>query len=449
VLDHTDRPGRTHRWYLVAVLTAANVCGLVDRQILSLLVEPLRQDLQINDTQVSLLMGASFALLYSVLGIPVGRLVDHRSRRAIVAGGVALWSAMTALCGIAQTYGQLLLFRVGVGVGEATLGPSAISLIGDAFGPSRRGMAMSVYALGTFFGAGLAYVLGAWVTALAATEAGVVVPLLGAVRAWQFVFLVVGAPGLVVAALALTMREPPRGAGAGRATVGEVVAYWRQHAATFVPLSCAFGCWSAVNYGIAAWLATFFVRTHGWTASAAGTWQGTLTMTVGVAGALLGGWWADRRLRSGEEDAALRVARVAAIGLLATGTAYPLVASATTAAALLVPVNLCAAMPWGAASAAVANALPSRMRGQGAALYLLVVNLSSGVLGPTSVALLTDYVFGDRAGLRFALATSTAVGLVAAIALLTLAAPHYRRTVAMLAESSAQLGRAGGASLPY
>jgi MFS family permease len=430
VNDHADRLGPLHRWYLVAVLTAANVCGLVDRLILSLLVEPLKQDLHVTDTHVSLLMGASFAVLYSVLGIPVGRLADRRSRRLILAGGIALWSAMTALCGLAQTYTQLLLFRVGVGVGEATLGPAAISLIGDSFGPGRRSVALSVYAVGAFFGAGLAYVIGGYTAAQTAFS----LPLLGTVRPWQMVFLVVGTPGLIVAVLALLMREPPRTAGATGATLAEVLAYWREHAGTFVVLSGAFGCWSAVNFGIAAWLATFFVRTHGWTATAAGTWQGTLTMTVGVTGALLGGWWTDRRLRAGESDAALRVARLAAVGLLVTGAAYPLVSSATVAAALLIPVNLCAAVPWGAANAAIATALPSRMRGQGAALYLLVINLSSGVLGPTSVALLTDYVFAGPAGVRFALATSTALGMATAIVLLTPAAPAYRRTVAMLAE---------------
>jgi MFS family permease len=436
VNDHADRLGAAQRWYLVAVLTAANICGLVDRLILSLLVEPLKQDLHVSDTQVSLLMGASFALLYSVLGIPVGRLADRRSRPAILAGGIALWSAMTALCGLAQTYTQLLIFRIGVGIGEATLGPSAISLIGDAFGPGRRSVALSVYAVGAFCGAGLAYVIGGWIAGHTAAQTAFSVPLLGTVRPWQLVFFGVGAPGLIVAVLALMMREPPRAAGMTGATFAEVLGYWRQHAGTFVSLSCAFGCWSAVNYGIAAWLATFFVRTHGWTAATAGTWQGTLTMTVGVTGALLGGWWTDRRLRAGESDAALRVARLAALGLLVTGTAYPLVGSATIAAALLIPVNLCAAVPWGAANAAIATALPSRMRGQGAALYLLVINLSSGVLGPTSVALFTDYVFGVRAGLPFALATVTAFGMATAIALLTLGAPAYRRTVAMLAEPS-------------
>ena len=177
-------------WYVVVVLTLANVSGFVDRQILSLLVEPIKRDLGVSDTQVSLLMGLSFAVFYSLLGIPIGRLADRTSRRAIVAVGAALWSLLTALSGIARTFGQLFVMRVGVGVGEATLGPSAVSLIADAFPRERRGTAMSVYMLGTFLGSGIAYALGAWVVALTANQAPWQWPLVGEIRPWQSVFFV-------------------------------------------------------------------------------------------------------------------------------------------------------------------------------------------------------------------------------------------------------------------
>ena len=430
--DPFPRLGVRQAWYVVAVLTAANVCALLDRQILALLVEPIERDLHIGDTEMSLLMGLSFSLLYSTLGLPLGRLADGRSRRVILSAGIAVWSAMTLLCGLARSYGQLLFFRVGVGVGEAALGPTAISLAGDAFPPERRALALSVYSLGTFFGAGLAYVLGATVAALAATHPEVHVPLVGPMRSWQVVFLAVGAPGLLIAALALTMPEPPRQTTGMGVPLAAVLAHWRRHASTLVTLACAFGCWSAVNYGIAAWLATFFVRIHGWTAAAAGTWQGVLTMSVGVGGALLGGTLADRWGRRGRVDAPILVGLVAGTGLLLTGVAYPLVPSADVAAWLLVPVNLCAAMPWGAASAAIANALPSSMRGQGAATYLLVLNLASGIVGPSSVALLSDYVFDGPQAVRPALATATGVGMVLSLALMAMARGPYRRTVAAL-----------------
>jgi len=419
-----------HAWYVVAVLTLANVSGFVDRQILSLLVEPIKRDLGVSDTQVSLLMGLSFAVFYSVLGIPIGRLADRGSRRAIVAVGAVLWSAMTALSGLARTFTQLFVLRIGVGVGEATLGPSAVSLIADAFPRERRGTAMSVYMLGTFLGSGIAYALGAYVVGLAAAQGGWTWPIVGEIRPWQTVFFIVGLPGLLIGVLAMTMRDPPRASNAPVLPFAEVIGYFRVHARTMSLMSLGFACSAAVNYGIAAWLATFFVRTHGWTATEAGTLQGALTMTVGVAGTLLGGRLTDRWVRAGQTDAPLRVGIYAALGLLITAGLYPLVPSAMMAAVLLVPVNLFAAMPWGAANAAVAEALPSRMRGQGSAVYFLVVNLFAGAFGPTAVALLTDHVFGDPAALRWSLAVCTVVGMSFTITLLGFGRAAYRTTVA-------------------
>ncbi len=417
-------------WYVVAVLTIANVSGFVDRQILSLLVEPIKRDLAVTDTQVSLLMGLSFAVFYSVLGIPIGRLADRRSRRAIVAIGAVLWSAMTALSGLARSFAQLFMLRIGVGVGEATLGPSAVSLIADAFPRERRGTAMSVYMLGTFLGSGIAYALGAYVVGLADAQVGLRLPFVGEIRPWQTVFFIVGLPGLLIGVLAMTMREPPRTGTPGVIPFADVVAYFRVNARTMSTLSLGFACSAAVNYGIAAWLATFFVRTHGWTATQAGTLQGVLTMTIGVAGTLLGGRLTDRWVRAGHIDAPLRVGMLAALGMLLTAGVYPLVSSATLAAALLIPVNLFAAMPWGAASAAVAEALPPRMRGQGSAVYFLVVNLFAGAFGPTAVALLTDHVFGDPAALRWSLAVCTIAGMLFTITLLGFGRAAYRITVA-------------------
>ncbi len=417
-------------WYVVAVLTLANVSGFVDRQILSLLVEPIKRDLSVSDTQVSLLMGLSFAVFYSVLGIPIGRLADRRSRRAIVAIGAVLWSAMTALSGLARSFAQLFMLRIGVGVGEATLGPSAVSLIADAFPRERRGTAMSVYMLGTFLGSGIAYALGAYVVGLADAQGGWTLPIVGEIRPWQTVFFIVGLPGLLIGVLAMTMREPPRTGTAGVIPFADVVAYFRANARTMSTLSLGFACSAAVNYGIAAWLATFFVRTHGWTPTEAGTLQGVLTMTVGVAGTLFGGRLTDRWVRAGQLDAPLRVGMLAAVGMLLSAGIYPLVSSATLAAVLLVPVNLFAAMPWGAASAAVAEALPSRMRGQGSAVYFLVVNLFAGAFGPTAVALLTDHVFEDPAALRWSLAVCTIAGMLFTIALLGFGRAAYRTTVA-------------------
>jgi MFS family permease len=432
----TSAASRRYAWYVVGVLTLANISGFIDRQILSLLVPSIKRDLGITDTQMSYLIGLSFSVFYTVLGLPIARWADRGNRRNIMAGGVAVWSVMTMLCGVARTYGRLLLTRIGVGVGEATLAAPSVSLIADYFPAERLGTAMSVYSLGVFLGSGLAYFIGGWTVGLVSAVDTWQWPIVGAIRPWQSVFFFVGAPGLLVAALMLTVREPRVGAGrdararAQPVPVSALVAYVRKNRRTFATHSVGFALSATVNYGIAAWLATFLVRTYGWSASRAGMVQGVLTMTVGVAGVLAGGRVADRFVRAGRVDGALRVGMIGAAGMLISATAYPLMPTAALAVAWLAVVNFFAAFPWGAASAAAAEMVPPPLRAQGAALYFLVMNLVSAILGPTSVALVTDYVFRDENALRYSLAVVNVLGMTGALALFAAGLPAYRRTLA-------------------
>jgi MFS family permease len=430
--DESAYPPARYAWYVVAVLMLANVSGFVDRQILSLLVIPIRRDLGISDTQMSLLMGLSFALFQTALGVPIGRLADSRSRRAIIAAGVAAWSVMTMACGLARTYTQLLLARIGVGVGEAALGPPAISLVADYFPRARRATAMSVYTLGTFLGSGLAYLVGGAIAGAAAAPGRWDWPIVRELYPWQAVFFVVGAPGLLIALLLLSVREPVRrGAtpGARPVPLSALWRYVRENAAAFAALSVGFGLSATVNYGIAAWLATFLVRTYGWPIARAGIVQGVLTMTVGVLGVVAGGRVADRLVRRGVADGPLRVGIIGALGMLLFAGLYPLMPTAALAVLLLAPVNFFAAFPWGAASAAAAEMMPNPLRAQGTALYFLVVSLVSGTLGPTAVALVTDRVFGDDAALRYSLSIVSATGMLLAAAVLWTGLGPYRRAL--------------------
>ncbi len=434
-------------WFTVTVLTLANVSGFVDRQILTLLVGPIKRDLHVSDTQVSLLMGLGFVLFYSVLGLPIGRWVDRGRRRVIVALGAAAWSLMTTLTGVAHSFSQLFAARIGVGVGEATLGPAAVSLIGDSFPRPRLGMAMGVYMAGTFFGSGVAYALGAYVIGALDVPGLVTVPMFGDIFPWQRVFFIVGLPGLLVALLALTIHEPARVARLAASTsnpastndaasyqsgarFGALLAHVKAHPRTIITLTFGFAFSASVNYGVGAWMATFFVRTHGWSVQQAGALQGLMTMVFGVTGSLLGGRLTDRLAKRGHVDAPILVGMLGAAGMLLAAGLYPLVSSALVAAALIVPVNIFAAMPWGAANAAVAEVMPPRLRGQGSALYQLVVNLVAGALGPTVVALMTDRVFHDEASLRYSLSISAAVGMTLTLALLGWGRSAFRATIA-------------------
>jgi MFS family permease len=416
---------------VVGVLTLASLAGWVDRLILSLMVVPIRHDLGISDTQMSLLIGLAFSVFYTLLGLPIGWLADRSSRRAIMGWGVAAWSVMTTLCGLAGSYGRLLLARVGVGVGEATLNPTVTSFLPEYFPPERLGSAMSVYSMGIFVGSGLAYVIGGAVVGWVETHGQVVLPLVGAIYPWQAAFFVVGAPGLLIALLFLTVREPPRrgGASARGASTRELFAYVRANLRSFGCVSLGYALSAMVNFGIAAWLATFLIRRYGWTGREAGTVQGVLTMTVGVAGVLAGGRVADWYVRHGKADGPLRVGVVGAVGMLVCASAYPFMPSAWLAVAWLVPVNFFAAFPWGAATAAAAEVVPARMRAQGAAVYFFVQNLVSSAIGPTFVAVITDYVFRADSAVGYSLAIVNVVGMSAAIVVLVYGMPAYRKTV--------------------
>ena len=420
-----------HAWYAVLILTLANVSGFVDRQILSYLVVPMKRDLGVTDTQISLLMGFGFVVFYSVLGIPIGRLVDRGSRRIVTAVGVALWSVMTTLTGLTRTFPQLMATRIGVGVGEATLAPASISIIADAFPRRLLGVAMSVYMTGTFFGSGIGYVLGASVVHTVDAMGTITLPIVGTMHAWQTVFFMVGLPGFVIALLCLTMREPVRqDPSAANLPFAEVVRYMRAHSRAIGAVTLGFSASAAVNFGIGAWMGSFFMRTHGWSDVQAGTWQGLNTIFLGPVGTLLGGKMVDVWTNRGITDAPIRVGIIAAIGMILSAGVFPVVSSANVAAALIIPVNIFAAMPWGAANVAIAEMMPPRMRGQGAAIFYLVVNLMAGILGPTAVALLTDYVFRNDGALRWSLAITTTVGMIVTIALLLWGRSAYRATVA-------------------
>lgn len=423
---------RRYAWYVVGVLTLANVSGWIDRQILSLLVVPIRRDLGLSLTEMSYLIGLPFAIFFTLMGLPIARLADSGNRRNIIAAGIALWSLMTALCGLAGTFWRLLLARIGVGVGEAALAPSAASLLADYFPRERFSSAMSVYSLGIFLGSGLAYFIGGWIVGIVSAQETWTWPLVGTIRPWQTVFIIVGLPGLVIALLMLTVREPERRDHArGTVPISALVAYVRHNLRSFTCLSFGFALSASVNIGIAAWLATFLIQTYDWSAARAGMVQGILTMTIGVVGVLTGGRIADTLVRRGYSDAALRVGILGALGMLVCATGYPFARSGTVAVAWLVFVNIFAALPYGAAAAAAAEIVPPSMRAQSVALYFFVLSLVSYALGPWSVAAVTDYIFHDDGALRYALAIVNVVGMLGAIALFALGMPAYRRTLEM------------------
>jgi len=426
-------------WYVVGVLTVVHVFSFVDRQVLYLLVEPIKQDLGVNDTRMGILMGLSFALFYCFFGIPLGRLADTWSRRAVAAWGCAAWSFMTAGCGLATTYWQLLLMRMGVGVGEASLAPSAHSLIADYFPKQRLATAMSVHAMGIYIGSGLALVLGGTVLALVSDGGLETLPLVGALRPWQQVFVIVGLPGVALALLMLTVREPTRrDAGAAacgdgtklvRVPFSQVVVYIRNNWRTFLCHNVGFGLIGLGNHAAMAWTPSFLYRTHHMTVSEAGIGWGTIKAVAGVLGVLSGGVLADWLARRGYADSKMRLGLLAALLASLACLVFPLAPTASWTLALLFPLVYFSSMPWGAAAAAIQEMMPNRMRGQAAAVFVFVAALIGQGLGPTAVGLATNHLFHDDGMIRYSLLLVCTTSYLGAAVLLGIGLRPFRQSL--------------------
>lgn len=423
-------------WYLLGILVIANVLSYVDRQILSLLVQPLKHDLAISDTEVSLLQGFAFTILYSFLGLPLGRYADRHNRRNLIIVGISLWSAMTMACGFAQTYGQLFAARIGVGIGEATLAPAAYSMICDAFAPKRRGTALGVYSSAIYLGIGASVALGGLVLALIRGAAEVDMPLLGAMRSWQAAFISVGAPGLLVALLMLTVGEPRRTGDAKPAQEAQCFAdtwaYLKLHRAAFTFQLLGYALMAMAAYGLGSWMPTFFIRIHHWPAAQAGISYGLAVTVLGTLGGVLGGYLGDRWLAAGRKDSRLRLSAMAAavwIPVIVIGTSlgdpWLALAAMGLSSGLSSLVN-------GLGPTTIHDIVPNHLRGQATALFFFVINLLGLGIGPTAIALVTDRVFGDEAAIRLSIPFVAIPAILLGIAMLLAARGHYLKTTASL-----------------
>jgi len=426
-------PPPAYAWYVTGLLTLAYVIAFIDRQVLALLVEPIKADLALSDTQMSLLMGLAFGIFYTVLGIPIGRLADRYSRRGIIATGITLWCLATAGCGLARGYAQLFLARVCVGVGEAALTPSALSLISDYFPRERRGRAIGCYNMGISIGVGVAMLAGGAIVGYAQTAPPLRLPLAGELEPWQSVFFLVGLPGLVLAGLIGAVREPVRRellAGADRPSFAFVLRYLGARWRTYGPLFLGMSVVTIVGYAYFSWIPTMFIRNWGWSIRDVGLAYGAVTIVFGPAGVLIGGWLADRRYREGRADAHLSVAVLGALVTVPSAALVPLMPTATLALLLLVPASIGPAMATATGASALMMITPNQFRAQASAMYLFVISLLGLTLGPTVVALVTDFVFHDEGALRYSIALVSGIAGALACATLLFCSRHYRVTAA-------------------
>ena len=402
-----QQPNLRQAWYTVIILMLAYVSSFIDRQILGLLVGPIQRDMQLSDIEISLLMGFSFAIFYTFLGIPIGRLADRRSRKWIITAGVAVWSVMTTLCGTVRSYGQFFLARIGVGVGEATLSPAAFSIITDYFPKEKLATALSVYSMGIYLGSGFAVLIGAALVSLTKTTTMVTIPFVGEVFSWQTIFFYIGiVPGLLIIMLMLTVKEPARRQllqvrnadgtlEAATVSVQEVLRYIQANKTAFLCVSLGVTFVSTFAYGSAAWIPSYFIRNFGWSAGKIGLWYGSIVTIFSTLGVYTGGRLADYWTKKGQADAKLRVGLIAGAGVF-SACVFLLIPNPNVAI-LFVPLPcFFVALPLGAGAAAIQEMMPNQMRALASSIYFFILNLIGLGFGPTFVAILTDYVFQDK-----------------------------------------------------
>jgi MFS family permease len=382
--------------------------------------------------------------------LPLGRWADSGNRRRIITAGIIVWSAMTAACGLVKSYGQFLLARVGVGVGEAALSPAAYSMIGDYFPRERLGLAMSVYALGVYLGNGLALLLGGLSVHLAGMREMWVLPLVGQIFPWQMVFFIVGVPGLLIALLVFTVREPARrGAAAGAAVpVGSVKAYVRANARTFLGHNLGFSLLTLAAFAFVAWMPTCLMRKYGLSPVQAAVALGVCMTVFATAGSLAGGWLADRYAQRRTPGSRLRVGVIAAAGLVPWMALFPLMPTAGWAIVVLAPAAFCLGLPYGAAVAAIHDVTPAPMRGQLSALYLFAINLVGLGIGPTAVAVLTDFVFRDDLAVPWSVSITAVAAALAAAGVFRTSFAAYDQSVEYAGAWSTAEALAPGARRP-
>lgn len=430
-------PGSDWRpWLYVGMLAFAYMVSFVDRQILSLLVAPIRHDLRISDTQFSMLHGLAFACFYAVFGFPLGWLVDRTNRIRLVAAGVATWSIATMCCGLAGSYHQLFVARVFVGVGEAALSPAAYSLLYDLFDRKRLSRALAVYGAGVTVGAGLAYTIGGAVIGQISRAPTLALPGIGTIFAWQASFIAVGLPGVVLAVLFLFVAEPQR--KRRRVTQPEQPTGrsddpidWPLLVGHNIGFALIILSSSAHN----AWIPAYLARNYGLAPAVAGSILGSILLVGGTLGLFGSGWLSDRYVARGSRSAPLTIMTSAAIvaALLCpiaySGGALPL---SLTCTAVIVTISIMSSM---LGPASLQMIMPPQRLGRVSALFIFVITIIGQGGGPVAVALVSDKVLHDERAIGVALGLVAAVALLLGSLVLTLIRKRFLRAAQLLAAS--------------
>ena len=449
-LDAAPYPRPIVAWFVIGVLVTASLVSFVDRQVVAIVVEPMKSDLGVGDAQIGWLYGI-FAVFHALAGLPIAYLADRKRRTRIIAAGVFVWSVMTMLCGLSRTFWQVLLARMGVGVGEATLGPATISLVGDYFPRPTIPLALSVFQTGAIMGSGLAFIIGGVVLGVVQDAPPLQLPVVGPLGAWQQTFLYVGAPGILLAILLLGLREPvrrhwlpaqrePHGksrvapAASGdqsdlKASLRALLGHYRQHRWTLLWHHLGFLSFALLGYAFVFWTVSYFTRVHGMQAAEASRLFGFIFLIAGPLGAIWAGlqarWFAAR----GRRDACIVVGMIGGGVTMIVILLIQLMPNPTGAFLLYIPAMFFVNSPFGIANGALPVMTPPSMRAQVGAVYMFVSSMGM-LLGPPIAGIFNERIFPGGDGVRYSIASVTLLFGCLGLLFLWLGRKPYARSLA-------------------
>ena len=429
-------------WLILGLLLCAVVISFIDRQVLGILVDPIRSSMGLSDFQVGIIAGPAFFVLYFIGGILGGWAVDRHNRTSVIALAIAFWSVMTSACGISGNFLHILFARMGVGFGEGVLGPGVHSIIADTFDKKRLPMAMSYYTAANAIGSGIALFVGGLVLEWAADQIWEV-PLFGNIHPWQLTFMAVSLPGLLLApAIWGLIRTPPRVVTPDYGRQGlfeDVVKFGKDRLRLLILYTIAIGTLSGAKLSFQLWIPTLLIRIHKQPPAEVGATLGVMFLALGVIGSLVWGNVATYLSKRGREDAAM-ITMVGAVGVFSLLVFIPpLMPTPFLLLATFVPCLLFVQSFLGLGHAAIQLVTPSRLRGRVSGLFNGTVNIIAVLVGPTGIGAVSTYFFADDQKLGESIALMTGImSLLGFICLFAAMKPYHQALMLLKTETESE-----------
>ena len=428
--EKINYPSRRVGYSAVAVMTLAQVFAFIDRQIPAMLVEPIKQDFNLNDSQIALLGGAAFSIFYAIMALPIGYAVDRYKRVNVLGTGIFVWSLMTTLAGLANSFGRLFGARIGVAVGEAVMAPVSVSLVSDYFPQNKQGKPMGVITAGVYLGIGATLIGGGYLIDYLTDIGGITIPGIGYFKPWQATFLLVGIPGILISIAAFMLHEPKR-LGLSKMQDNSkpinIFSHLKTNKITLFPMFGGLIFMALIFYSFTFWAPSMMVRTYGLSLTEVGFTLGIITIIASILGTISSGTVVDYLRSRGHSDAPIRTGMYACIFATPAICLAPIVDSLFLTWALIgiylffissfAPIGLLA----------VSGISGNEVKGQMAAVHAFLMMAFGLSLGPQITAFFTDFVLMDESKLGYAMALTGALVLPVAAIFFKISSPGYQK----------------------